>query len=203
MTSHNAPSRTNSAGKTFLSLTRILIASYFLANATGLVFDPSSRTFFDGLLPADQAALATTIYLFGTAFLIMVGYAVRFAALLLAVFVFWSGYVQFETAVSASALTDFWRDMAMLGMLLMIAVVQPGGSRAFDLWPDAIKPKRIGAKSAHVTKRPAPGANVLTTQVILTEAAILTQGLSHADHHDAEIENIFSPTWGADAKATT
>ena len=116
--------------RTVLSTVRILIASYFLATATGLVLEPSNRTLFGSVMLAQHANIAATIYLFVTAFAIMVGKAVRPAALLLAIYIFWSGFLHYDFSDSADALSKFWRDMALLGAILLIAVTEPGGGGA-------------------------------------------------------------------------
>ncbi len=116
---------------TALAVVRILIASYFLAAATGLVFQPASRTFLDAVLPTGPAQFVTTTYLYVTAFAIMVGFAVRPAALLLAIYIFWSAFVQFDQAEALDlALSEFWRDVALIGALTLVASTEPGTRRA-------------------------------------------------------------------------
>jgi uncharacterized membrane protein YphA (DoxX/SURF4 family) len=147
--------------RTVLSVVRILIASYFLATGSGLIIEPTSRMFFDAVLSQQNAALLTTSYLFITAFAIMVGRAVRPAALLLAIYIFWSGFVHYRIGGSPEALSAYWRDMALLGAVLLIAVTEPGGSGKFKLWRKSVAPRRImpsGQADRPVagTKRPTP-----------------------------------------------
>ena len=150
----------NRMSRTVLSVVRILIASYFLATATGLIFDQTSRTFLDGVLVESHAQLIATIYLFVTAFAIMVGFIVRPAALLLSVYVFWSGFVDFSTSMEAAALSAFWRNMALLGALLLVAVTEPGGSTKFRLWAKPIAPRRIArARMRRMANRPNRPSN--------------------------------------------
>lgn len=202
----------NAVSRTVLSVVRILIASYFLATATGLVFDASSRTFFDAVLPGQTAQLVATIYLFVTAFAIMVGKAVRPAALLLAIYIFWSGFVHYEFGADAAALSAFWRDMALLGAILLIAVTEPGGSSKFSLWrKKPIAPRRIAtARSTDRPIRPNRTEDQLTRDAILSGAFIAQLSETPApaaapapasnffaatEDDDTETDNIFADLW--------
>jgi len=128
-----------------LAIIRVLIGSYFLAAGTGLILEPSSRTLFDAVLPDQSAVLATTAYLFVTAFMVMTGKMVRPAALLLSIYIFGSAFVHFETVGTPGALARFWNDMALLGAVLLVAITQPGGSEGFHLWRKgrAVSPRRV------------------------------------------------------------
>ncbi len=126
--------QSSTASKTVLSVVRILIASYFLASATGLVFEPAARTFLDAILPTDAAQVATTVYLFVTAFAVMIGVALRPAALLLAVYIFWSGFTHYQMGGGQAELSAYWRDMALLGAILLIAATEPGARAKFLFW---------------------------------------------------------------------
>ena len=134
----------DSISREVLSVVRILIASYFLATATGLIMEPTGRNLFDIILPAAIAQPVSTGFLSVTAFAVMVGYLLRPAALALSVYLVWSALLQQNLiAGDPLALSAFWRDMALLGAVLMIALVQPGGS----IWPQfrkkTIVPRRI------------------------------------------------------------
>ncbi len=179
--------------RTVLSTVRILIASYFLATATGLVLEPSNRTLFGSVMLADHANLAATIYLFITAFAIMVGKAVRPAALLLAIYIFWSGFLHYDFSDSADALSKFWRDMALLGAILLIAVTEPGGSGRFTLRRRAVAPRRVAPvliedaeAKARARRRPAPSGSQLSRDDIIAAAE---------EAEDDDVQNIFADIW--------
>ena len=198
--------------RTMFAIIRVLIASYFLATATGLILEPGSRTFFDGVLPADSAAFATTMYLFVTAFAIMVGKLVRPASLLLALYIFWSAFVHFELGSSPAALGSFWRDMALLGAVLLVAVTEPGGSDSFRLWRRGVAPRRIvpqrpalddnGEPAA--TPRPAPTRPAATRspQFASARAIPVTDIIFDDDADEAEF-NIFADLWDAPEPRST
>ena len=148
------------------STVRILIASYFLAIATGLVSDPVSHNFLPHVMDAETATLLTTLYLFPTAFLVMVGYAVRPAALLLAVYLFWASFVHFYHAPAAGALAVFWQNVALLAGLTLVAITKPGGSRGMRLRHRTVTPRRVQLKTQPRRARP-----VKTPQIVLASKA--------------------------------
>ncbi|KMW57276.1 hypothetical protein AIOL_002237 [Candidatus Rhodobacter oscarellae] len=190
-----------------MSIVRILIASYFLASATGLVFDPSTRTFLDPILPRDAAVAVTTAYLFITAFAVMVGFCVRPAALLLAVYVFWSAFSQFGNAATVAALSVFWQNMALMGALLLIAITVPGGNTRFTLWARRIAPRRVNRQDlknvvAKRSARPIKQDELLTRDAILTGATFIPaagqtrrKGANATRDAAGEPENLFEDAW--------
>ncbi len=182
------------------AIIRILIGSYFLAAGTGLILEPSSRTFFDGVLPADISAVTTTLYLFVTAFMIMVGKAVRPAALMLALYIFWSAFVTFELGISAEGLTSFWRDMALLGAVLLVAVTEPGGSDSFRLWRRGVAPRRIVPQEAstpatHRLPREKPNAEPVYADASMIKLSEVIFDDDAKDAKDDRDNNIFGDLW--------
>ncbi|MBS8227407.1 hypothetical protein DYI42_14345 [Vannielia litorea] len=123
------------------AIVRILIGSYFIATASGLVQDPSSPALLAGLLGPQGAQFAHAVVVFPLAFLMMLGYVVRPMALLLSLYVFYTGFAQFQIRTDPGALAAFWRDTVLLGAVLLIAVTQPGGSRA--LVRRHVMPRRV------------------------------------------------------------
>ncbi|MDJ0630347.1 MAG: hypothetical protein QNJ44_18980 [Rhodobacter sp.] len=185
--------------RTIVAIVRILIASYFLAMATGLVFDPASRTFLDPILPHDQAQFITTVYLYLTAFAIMVGVLVRPAALLLAIYLFWSGFLHYDLS-SAAALNDFWRDMALLGAVLMIAVTEQGAGAQVRVWRRKVMPRRVhkdefsSLDGANARPRAAkPGRAILTGVAHATGEIDIYE--CTPDHDADDVDNLFADLW--------
>lgn len=176
--------------RTMFAIIRVLIGSYFLAAGTGLILEPTSRTLFDAVLPEQYAIVATTAYLFITAFMIMTGKAVRPAALLLAIYIFWSAFVHFEAMGTAVALSKFWNDMALLGAVLLIAVTEPGGSESFQLWRKgrATTPRRVSPK-LRLAKTPRLSRNA--------DGSIAPK--RHTQVPDDRDFNIFSDAWEPNA----
>ena len=84
--------------------------------------------FFDDLLPERASQIASTTYLFVAAFAIMVGFALRPAAVLLAIYVLWSVFAYNDVEGSQIALSVYLRQAAMLGAIALIAMLRPGQS---------------------------------------------------------------------------
>lgn len=186
--------------RTVLSVVRILIASYFLATASGLILEPSSRIFLDAVLDQQNARIVTTIYLFSTAFLVMVGMAVRPASLLLAVYIFWSGFLNHNLGAGPEALNAFWRDMALLGAVLLIAVTEPGGSAKFRLFRRTVAPRRVvpamprtGDAAPRSALRPQPLAAQSTRAASPAGKVMLPEPDDQDD--DDGLSNIFTDIW--------
>ncbi len=193
--------KTEAVSRTVLSVVRILIASYFLAMATGLIFEPASRTFLDAVLPAEQAQFASTTYLFLTAFWIMVGRAVRPAALLLAVYIFWSGFLHYDISSNSLELSAYWRDMALMGAVLLIAVTEPGGRTRMSVRKKQVAPRRIRQDAVINSARPPRDEAQKARDAILAgfvPALATATGSSPNDLTDDEddpVENLFADIW--------
>lgn len=109
---------------TYLSKTgqqaiRLLISSYFIGAATGVVPYLAGHDLARILVGADLAPMAFTAFLFTTAWLVLIGRGARGAALLLALFVFWAGYLASFGPDRSMAFHEFWRDLALIGGLLL------------------------------------------------------------------------------------
>lgn len=155
---------------------RIMLAAYFLASATALFFDPLLSTPFDKLMPSQQAQMLGIYYLLATSTAIMLGVCVRPAALLLAGYVFADGYLQLGMAATIADLSAFWGEMAMIGALLLIALIEPGGSRRFSSAP---------------ARAPRPAAPKPAKRRVHRDDIPLTRATPMADQHIDE-DNIFA-----------
>ena len=100
---------------------RVLIASFFIARALGLIVDPSSMQQFlvDSLIP-EQLRWPNAAFEILAALAIMFGYQTRTAAALLALYVFWTSFILNYLPGDPYALGAFWRDLSMIGGLLLI-----------------------------------------------------------------------------------
>lgn len=160
-------------------LVRILIGSYFAA-CTGLIDPLVDTTFLGRLLGSTVAETVTVAILYGTAFAIMIGRFVRPAALFLASFFFWASYIPASRNFTLDTLADFWADMALVGALLLIALLQPGGSRGLRF--RRVQPRRL--------KRPQGG--VVSPRTPRPEAigAGMTARFEHED--EDKMVNLFT-----------
>lgn len=124
-------------------ITRILILSYFLALATGLIGGAEFSRLTAPFMAEPAASITTSAIVVLLAAMVLLGLYRRPAALVLALMLFWASYM---TMFATGDLSGFWRDLALLGGLLMSAGVGSGLSmprRAASEPPEAEVTQRI------------------------------------------------------------
>lgn len=114
-----APAATNTLTPSAQNLSRILIASYLMAIALGLVGGTTGSVIWEMFLPEDTANIVATVSMFGLAFMVMIGVWLRPAALLLAIVMFWSSYITLISPDATTNVDSFWRDLALIGALFL------------------------------------------------------------------------------------
>ncbi|MEL6168474.1 MAG: DoxX family protein [Pseudomonadota bacterium] len=112
------------------NLIRIVIASYFMAVGADLIPGTDLGVLFGPLLEDPLASIVGHLLTFALAFLILTGFALRTAALLLSIGVFWSSYLTSLDLGFADNLDRFWRDLALIGALMLTYLeTEPRSSR--------------------------------------------------------------------------
>lgn len=106
-------------GSTAQNMLRVLIASYFLAGAIGLIPGTDLTSLTDRLLPTVLSAPVAGLTVFILAYLVMVGIWLRGAALLLGILTFWASYLHMIGLGLESELGVFWRDLALIASLML------------------------------------------------------------------------------------
>ncbi|WP_149866406.1 hypothetical protein [Tropicimonas marinistellae] len=106
----------SSAGQNLL---RILIASYFLAGAIGIIPGTDLTPMFLRFLPMPLAGLASGSLVFLLSYLVMIGVWLRGAALTLGILTFWSSYLRMLDLGIVDELGGFWRDLALIAALML------------------------------------------------------------------------------------
>lgn len=103
------------------AIARVLIASFFIAVASGAVLDPSAIIKTNALagMP-DYLRWPSAGFEILAAVSIMVGFQTRMSVALLALYVFWSSFIFNYIPSNELAIGSFWRDLAMIGGLLML-----------------------------------------------------------------------------------
>ena len=126
-------------------LVRLLISSYFMAMATGVVPYANGRAFMELVFPAPYASFAFTGFVFTAAYLILLGKHVRIAALLLSVFVFWASYIANFSFGKALDLQAFWGDLALIGAWMLMATEGDSSKsrKTTTRIGKAIRPRRV------------------------------------------------------------
>jgi len=114
-----AAARTSTNFKSGQSVVRLLIVSYFMALAIGLIPGTDITVLADPFMPWLSARILTGTIVFTLACLILVGIQRRAAALLLAIVLFWASYIVMLSAEGANILGGFWRDLALIGALIL------------------------------------------------------------------------------------
>lgn len=109
------------------SVVRILISSYFIALAFGVFPGTDISVLLEDFLPFWMATALTHTAVFLLAVMILVGLQRRAAALLLSIIVFWASYMVLMEAPTADVLGGFWRDLALIGALIMTYADADGG----------------------------------------------------------------------------
>ena len=100
---------------------RVIIASYFLAKGVGVIADPSGMTGFlemNGV--PDYLRWPNQAFEIVSALAIMLGFQTRMAAALMAIYLFWSSFILNYIPGDPVALGAFWRDLALIGGLLLL-----------------------------------------------------------------------------------
>ncbi|MEO0944178.1 MAG: hypothetical protein AAFY06_04965 [Pseudomonadota bacterium] len=108
-------------------VTRLLIVSYFVAMALGQISSIEVARLAETFLPPEQASLVMSGLILALAGMVLFGFFRRPAALVLALIVFWSSYI---TLFSGGGIEAFWRDLALIGGLLLTANVTTYADRA-------------------------------------------------------------------------
>lgn len=146
--------QTGYRNRTVRLMVRFLVASYFIAIATGLARFDSGRALVADIVPGGYAPLLFSAFVFTTAYLILLGRQLRSAALLLAVFVFCSSIVANLGPGKLIDLDAFWRDIALVGALLLTYVEDARPSRRARVRiGKAVQPRRVTPRAE--TKNPA------------------------------------------------
>ncbi len=113
---------------------RMLIASYFMAKAIGLIIDPTGmEQFLSVSAVPDYLKLPNAGFELVAAIAILVGFQTRTAAALLALYLFWSSFILNYRPGDPYLIGAFWRDLAMIGGLLLL-VSHGRGRYALDNW---------------------------------------------------------------------
>lgn len=131
-----------------LAFVRIMIASFFVAMAVGLIPYPSTLALTGELFAESTAVVVTTTFMFVTSFAIMVGRNVRTASLSLAIFLL-ASHIAFSVNMPESASLElFWQNTMLVGILILVGLTRPGGSKSLHVLHKKIMPRRVRPKAA-------------------------------------------------------
>ncbi|MEP2782799.1 MAG: hypothetical protein ABJO67_09475 [Pseudoruegeria sp.] len=182
---------------------RLLIASYFIAIALGILPSDNGIALMSAFVPDKYAAASVTAFVFATAILIVLGRQVRIAALLLANYVFWTSLVAFISPQTAMSLSEFWRDMVLVGALMLTYTGPALTRRRVMPFTQKVKPRRI--VPSHREQRRI-SAEAMRAQIRKNSARDLPTPLAIVGKQDAAVnrplqrshseeDNIFSSVY--------
>ena len=117
------------------SVVRLLIVSYFLALAFGIIEGTDMSVLASAVLPSAIATVTMSAMVIVLSMLILIGWHRRAAALVLALAVFWASYLTMMAAPDQN-LGGFWRDLALIGALVMTYADGSQGSAQATRMPD-------------------------------------------------------------------
>lgn len=142
------------------SIVRLLIVSYFVALALGVIQGTDLASLAKPFLPDWFAGVLTSGLVLALSVMILTGWQRRPAALVLALMMFWASYMAMMRAPDQE-LGAFWRDLALIGALVMTYADgqrRPAAHRKASDQPDDDRPRsRISqaiASTRSVVSRP-------------------------------------------------
>ncbi len=115
-------------------ITRLLIVSYFIAIALGLIGGVDVSRLATPFLPETLAVYLMRVIVLALCGMVLFGMWRRPAALVLSLIVFWTSYI---TLYAGGEIGAFWRDLALIGGLLLTANISAYADRALaEDWDD-------------------------------------------------------------------
>lgn len=136
-------------------VTRLLIVSYFVALALNLIEGAEIARFAEPLMPGMMAHYTMRFVVLTLSAMVLFDFWQRPAALVLAIIVFWSSYI---TLYSGGEISSFWRDLALIGALLLTAnIASYDESARDDEWDEQASNPSDGAEADNALGDPIEG----------------------------------------------
>ena len=101
------------------AVVRFLTVSYFIALALGIVPGTDMTVLTGPFMNGPLGSIVTSGVILALSTLILLGWYRRAAALSLAICVFWASYLAVMAAPTDAQLSAFWRDLILIGALVM------------------------------------------------------------------------------------
>lgn len=123
-----AAARLSSINLSTVGVTRLLVVSYFIGLALGLIQGVEVELLLRPFASEGAANILSAALLIGLSCMILTGFYRRPAALVLALVVFWASYLTMVRHAGPDQVGAFWRDLALIGALLMTYGQNAAGS---------------------------------------------------------------------------
>ena len=117
-----------------------------MAGSVGLLPGVGIGPVFAQALPGPMSALMAQTAVVILSFMILVGRGIRPAALLLSIALFWSSYLQMQSLGVAHELAHYWRDLGLIGALLLTYTAQAEPGRMPQLFRRRARARKPGEK---------------------------------------------------------
>lgn len=134
-------------------ITRLLIVSYFVALALGLIAGVDTTRLATPIMAPEIAHHAMRAIVLTLCGMVLFDLWRRPAALLLSLVVFWASYISLYSGGDIGA---FWRDLALIGALLLTADVAGYADAALSWNTPAVKEDKPPAPEARIPSTPGP-----------------------------------------------
>ncbi|MEM9317547.1 MAG: DoxX family protein [Pseudomonadota bacterium] len=134
-----------SSGRNGHTLLRMLIGSYFIAVALGLIPGTDFTILFQTVTGLREAVMLSSLLIFALSYMVIIGLQTRVAALLLSLITFLSAFVSFTG--SGGDLADFWRDLALIAALMLTYSAAPVETISLRT-KRRLRPRKSGAPDA-------------------------------------------------------
>ena len=112
------------------SAIRLLIVSYFMALALGIIKGTDLAVLAAPFMPEVLANFVSGFGVLCLSAMILFGFHRRLAALLLAIILFWCSYLASVSPAGLEDIGSFWRDLALIGALLLTYAEAEGDTLA-------------------------------------------------------------------------
>lgn len=145
------------------SVTRLLISSYFIGLGFGMVEGADITVLARPFLAEPFDGFVTALLVVTLALMVLFGVKRRGAALLLSLVVFWASYLTLVVTAGHEHIGAFWRDLALIGALLLTYSDDQGSLRIDPVRALLTLRNRLGKDSSEEAKA-APKTRVLTTR---------------------------------------
>lgn len=155
------------------SAIRLLIVSYFMALALGVIKGTDLSVLATPFMPEGLAKILSGLGVLGLSAMILFGFHRRLAALLLAIILFWCSYLASVSPAGLEDIGSFWRDLALIGALLLTYAEAEGDTlaAAYGTLPQGgqIATDSVGEQSAPSQAALSKGSSYTTPKALFRE----------------------------------
>lgn len=185
------------AGVAARSSLRMIVAAYVAAAGTAVILMPGASLPLDALLGPELSQPITAAFLILAGGALLARVALRPAVLLLAFHMAWSAWLQVDPAGAATQPAGVWRDLALMGSLLLVLGTAP--HRTGLLAPLGV-PGASAATFRRARRTPRPGPDQAARQ-LTREEILAAPAPALPDPRSRTDRNLFADIWDSEETA--